>query len=97
MISLSFRPVLSVVLSLVQGDIFSSIENDLNKSSSDVVSIALILVGVIGTVYAAFGLRKYLSGDGRGDKEFVKIVTGSAIALILIGAGAFLLGVGGKE
>ena len=75
-------------LSFAQGDIFSRVASDLNGSMGVVVKTAMMLVGFVYLVYAAFGLRKYLSGDGRGDKEFVKMLTGAVIAIVLITIGA---------
>lgn len=76
-------------------DIFSAISTDMDEAIPMAGKTALLLVGIITAVYAAFGLRKYLAGDGRGDKEFVKIVTGAAISMILIAAGLLLGGAGG--
>lgn len=99
MVSLFSRLSCRLAMIAFEGqDIFSKLSGDMQKDVVPAVAkTALILVGLITTVYVAFALRKYLAGDGRGDKEFVKILTGAFIAIILISAGLAISGAGGEK
>lgn len=99
MVSMFSRLSCRLVLIVSDGqDIFSKLSGDMQTDVVPAVAkTALMLVGIITAVYVAFGLRKYLAGDGRGDKEFVKILTGAFIAIILIAAGLAISGAGGDK
>lgn len=68
------------------GDIFSALSGNISASSGGFVRVAFLFLGIIGLVYCAFSLRRYLMGEGRGDKEFLKLITGTVISILLVSA-----------
>ncbi len=86
-----FRYLHSLVVLPLQ-DIFSSLASQVEGVEGSVARLVLFVVGIIGFIYCAFSLRKYLAGDGRGDKEFVKLAVGIVLSVVLIAAGAAFFG-----
>lgn len=73
---------------LLQG---GNLIDDLNGFFSDnltlIVGMAMTAASIVTLAYAGFGLRKYLSGDGRSSQELLKVIVGVLVFFVLL-AGA---------
>lgn len=69
------------------GTVLGSINGYFTSNLGTIKGIAIMVIGIVTLVYAAFGLRKYLSGDGRGDQELVKVIVGVVISMALLAGG----------
>lgn len=69
------------------GDLISDLDGFFSDNLDTFVSMALMVAGIITAVYAGFGLRKYLAGEGRSETELLKVIIGFVVFLVLLAGG----------